>query len=197
MGLETLEIFAEATAINRWLYETIKVHLQGDILEIGSGIGNISAFLLSDQSAVYLSDLRQEYCKVLEKKFLVTSIWAEFICWIFRTPISKSTIPHLLEKFDTVIALNVIEHINDDQIAITKCKSSVAKWRQTGHFCSGNARFIQFSGPPSGPYQEVYQNGLKESNGNRPDLNLRSAGILMLQQFPDGGIPEVCLKKKL
>ena len=78
-GLETLEIFSEAPAVNRWLFEKVNGFLRGEILEIGSGIGNISGFLLSEQQAVYLSDLRQEYCQRLEEKFQIIRTYDEFI----------------------------------------------------------------------------------------------------------------------
>ncbi len=68
-GFETLEAFSHAAAFNRWLYKKISIYLQGETLEIGSGIGNISAYLLTDQTKVSLSDLRPEYCHLLEKKF--------------------------------------------------------------------------------------------------------------------------------
>ena len=46
-GLQTLEAMAAAPRLNQWMYETIGKQLDGNILEIGSGIGNISQFFLS------------------------------------------------------------------------------------------------------------------------------------------------------
>ena len=37
-GTDTLEVISEADNFNRWMYETIKPHCSGEILEIGSGI---------------------------------------------------------------------------------------------------------------------------------------------------------------
>src|SRR5450631_2670376 len=122
-GLETLEVFSGAPEVNRWLFEKINGFLQGEILEIGSGIGNISGFLLSEQPSVYLSDLRQEYCLRLENKFH----GHPHLRGIYQLDLSltdfKSRYSDLLETFDTVIALNVIEHIKDDQTAIENAKT--------------------------------------------------------------------------
>jgi SAM-dependent methyltransferase len=122
-GFETLEIFSKAPAVNRWLYERISGSLQGHILEIGSGIGNISTFLLKNQSAVSLSDLRPEYCGLVENKFK----GHPHLKGVYELDLSLTDFnvkyADLMEKFDTVIALNVIEHIEDDLRAIRNAKS--------------------------------------------------------------------------
>jgi SAM-dependent methyltransferase len=122
-GFETLEAFSRAPSINRWVYEKISKYAQGELLEIGSGIGNISAHLLKDRSTVSLSDLRPEYCQLLEKKFGQDP----HLQGVYELDLSlkdfKSKNAALLEKFDTVVALNVIEHIADDSLAIRNAKA--------------------------------------------------------------------------
>ena len=46
VGEKTLDVIAEADKFNDWMYNTIKPFINGKVLEIGSGIGNISKFLL-------------------------------------------------------------------------------------------------------------------------------------------------------
>ena len=41
-GLETLNAIANANLFNEWMYSRIAPYCSGHILEIGSGIGNIS-----------------------------------------------------------------------------------------------------------------------------------------------------------
>jgi len=122
-GFETLEAFSHANAFNHWLYQKINVYVQGQTLEIGSGIGNISAFLLKDQTQVSLSDLRPEYCRLLQNKFGHDP----HLQGVYELDLSledfNSKHSELLEKFDTVIALNVIEHIPDDLLAIRNAKA--------------------------------------------------------------------------
>jgi SAM-dependent methyltransferase len=123
VGFKTLETFSGAPAINRWLYEKINDGVNGRILEIGSGIGNISDFLLNDFSNVTLSDLRPEYCRILEKKFSGHPHLDGIYSLDLSLPDFKVKYAHLIEKFDTVIALNVIEHIADDLEAINNAKA--------------------------------------------------------------------------
>ena len=66
-GFETLEAFSHADAFNRWLYQKISVYVRGNMLEIGSGIGNISAFLLKDQTQVFTATFVPNiavYCRI-------------------------------------------------------------------------------------------------------------------------------------
>ena len=122
-GFETLEAFSKATALNRWMYRKIRRFVQGEVLEVGSGIGNISTLLLNNHEAVFLSDLRSEYCQVLENKFSKDSHLRGIFELNLSVPDFALQYPELVNKFDTVIALNVIEHIADDSLAIRNAKS--------------------------------------------------------------------------
>ncbi len=126
-GFETLEAFSQAGEFNRWLYQKIAAYMQGKTLEIGSGIGNISAFLLKDLDDVSLSDLRPEYCRLLQNKFSYNN----HLKGVYELDLSLEDFnpkhPELIEQFDTVIALNVIEHISDDLLAIRNAKTLLRK----------------------------------------------------------------------
>jgi len=123
IGFETLEIFSRTSAINQWLYDKIKKFASGEILEIGSGIGNISAHLLRDQINVSLSDLRPEYCQLLQRKF-GKDLHLQQVYELDLSVIDfKTKYFDMLEKFDTVFALNVIEHIENDSLAVQNAKS--------------------------------------------------------------------------
>jgi 2-polyprenyl-3-methyl-5-hydroxy-6-metoxy-1,4-benzoquinol methylase len=126
-GFETLESFSRIPSFNHWLYDKIKGYATGQILEIGSGIGNISVFLLRDQPAVSLSDLRPEYTHLLNKNFKGEQHMQGVYELDLALPDFMHRYPDLLEKFDTVIALNVIEHIGDDELAIRNATSLLRK----------------------------------------------------------------------
>lgn len=121
-GFDTLSTFAGATNFNRWLFESIESYCKGTILEIGSGIGNISELLLQGGLPIALSDLRPEYCEILKNRF---NNWGNLI-GIFQIDLSLSNFEdvhhELLGRFDTVVALNVIEHIQDDILAVRNCR---------------------------------------------------------------------------
>ncbi len=69
VGEETLEALAGADNFNKWTYDTIAPYIKGELLEIGSGIGNISQFYLKNNIAVTLTDLRTNYCEILQRRF--------------------------------------------------------------------------------------------------------------------------------
>jgi len=122
IGSETLDNISDATAFNKWMYSVISPYLKGKILEIGSGIGNISDFLLKDKHDVTLSDLRSEYCDYLSRHFNN----GEFPVSVEQIDLVdddfENRYKNILNSFDTVFALNVIEHIENDTLAINNCK---------------------------------------------------------------------------
>lgn len=121
-GQETLERFANAPAFNRWLYQSISRYCNGRILEIGSGIGNISSLLLADHKQVTLSDLRQPYCDKLQQRFGRHPHFEGALQLDIAPADLELHHPELLHQFDTVIALNVVEHIEDDASALGNCR---------------------------------------------------------------------------
>lgn len=117
-GWETLDVVAAAEAFNDWMYHTIQPFCYGKILEIGSGIGNISGFFLEDNFDITLSDVRSNYCDVLKQKFGVPD---KVIQLDLTHPQFDTLYISHLEKYETVFALNVIEHIENDKLAAINC----------------------------------------------------------------------------
>jgi 2-polyprenyl-3-methyl-5-hydroxy-6-metoxy-1,4-benzoquinol methylase len=127
-GMEILDVIAKADKFNKWMYETIKPHCNGKVLEIGSGIGNISQFFLADnQFQIQLTDIRDNYCDRLKQKFAASKnlLGVENIDLV--DPNFDSKYPSHLEKYDTVFALNVVEHIKEDHLAIANAKKLLVK----------------------------------------------------------------------
>jgi 2-polyprenyl-3-methyl-5-hydroxy-6-metoxy-1,4-benzoquinol methylase len=116
-GLETLSVIEKANKFNKWMYETIKPYSKGRILEIGCGIGNISEFFINDNFDIVLSDLRDNYIQIVKNKFTNEVIKIDLVDVDFDTKHKD-----LIGTFDTVFALNVVEHIKDDHKAIENCK---------------------------------------------------------------------------
>lgn len=117
-GTKTLEIISDANSFNRWMYETIIPHCFGEILEIGSGIGNISHFFIEDGKNITLSDIEKRYFPQLKEKFG----HHKNLGGIFQFDLANENIelshPELINCFDTIFAINVIEHIPNHEKAI-------------------------------------------------------------------------------
>lgn len=125
-GFQTLEQFAEARKFNEWLFQTLVPYCKGRILEAGSGIGNISELLMQKKFHLTVTDLREEYCIHLRKRF-GSNPFLDDVVQLDLSVVQFSTFhPELIGKFDTVITSNVIEHIEEDDLAVRNCTSMLA-----------------------------------------------------------------------
>jgi 2-polyprenyl-3-methyl-5-hydroxy-6-metoxy-1,4-benzoquinol methylase len=122
VGLKTLQAVSGAKNFNQWMYETIRPFCNGRILEIGSGIGNISEFFLNNNTNISLSDIRPAYCQQLQSRFSANKNLQQVFCIDLVHPNFDNEYETLLENFDTVFALNVVEHIENDSLAIANCR---------------------------------------------------------------------------
>lgn len=127
VGKETLEVINAADKFNKWMYQTIQPFVKGKVLEIGSGIGNISSQFLKNNYSIMLSDFRHEYCKELNTKFssFPNFLGVERIDLV--DPEFTKNYSEFLGSFDTVFALNVVEHIEDHILAISNCRKLLKK----------------------------------------------------------------------
>ncbi len=126
-GMATLEAIANAPLFNEWMYRVTSSRLTGRILEIGSGIGNISEQYLNEGRKLMLSDIRDNYCQYLEQKFEQAPTYAGVRELDLVHPDFEAEYADLLESFDGVFALNVVEHIADDYLAIANAKKLLRK----------------------------------------------------------------------
>jgi SAM-dependent methyltransferase len=108
VGAETLERLAGAGRYNRWMFERLRPWMGRRVLEIGSGIGNLSAFL-TDRDRLVLTDTRPEYIERLRARFADHDHVSVARLYL---PDDHSALGD--ERFDTVICLNVLEHVEDD-----------------------------------------------------------------------------------
>lgn len=113
-GESTLRSISLADRFNKWMYDQMKPYIGGKILEIGSGIGNISKFIVNQRGDIVLSDIRKNYVDKLKSKFEN----AEVIQLNLVDPDFENKYKNSLETFDFIFALNVIEHIENDSLAI-------------------------------------------------------------------------------
>jgi 2-polyprenyl-3-methyl-5-hydroxy-6-metoxy-1,4-benzoquinol methylase len=113
-GEENLRAIAEADKFNEWMYQQVVPHCKGRILEIGSGIGNISYFFDRDGMDIDLSDIREQYRSYLKKSFEKRAVLDMDIVADGFVEMHGDK----LGTYDAVFALNVVEHIKDDKLAI-------------------------------------------------------------------------------
>src|SRR5688572_13904369 len=103
------------------MYSAISKYCTGNILEIGSGIGNISEIFLKNKHELTVSDIRANYRSFLASKFPNLASSGKIIDLDLVHPDFVNQYAAILNSFDTVFALNVVEHIEDDRLAIANC----------------------------------------------------------------------------
>src|SRR5210317_543792 len=116
-GTDTLEVISEAKEFNQWMYQIIKPHCSGNILEVGSGIGNISQYFVEDGADISLSDIETSYFPQLKEKFAGKDNFKGVQLIDLSDKELEKKQPELIESFDTIFALNVVEHILDHEQA--------------------------------------------------------------------------------
>ena len=112
-GKDNQQIFSEkGNNFYNWIFEEIKPYLRGNILEIGSGVGNFSKILLENfpDNQLILSDFDKYFLSILSKKYSKNDkIIIEYLD-LNNIEIFKNN----NYKIDTCIAINILEHIDND-----------------------------------------------------------------------------------
>jgi SAM-dependent methyltransferase len=114
IGGRTLEIFGRTPKVNAWIYSKFADHVRGDVLEIGSGIGNLSRLILKDARSAVLTDVESQYIAGLDQEF-----GREEGVVVTRFNLDEPAPAEIAHRrFDAIVAVNVIEHIQDDERAV-------------------------------------------------------------------------------
>lgn len=109
-GQETLESMNQAVWFNQWTLNKFKSYLQGDILEVGCGIGNFTC-TLADYGKVWAIDINSKYIKQLQKTKTHQTKFG-------MGDIEKGEYFFGDKKFDCIVCINVLEHIENDLSAL-------------------------------------------------------------------------------
>jgi len=117
IGSETLKRMETLDRYNEWIIEKINPWIGNHVLEVGAGIGNFSGYLL-DHEKLILTDVQEEYLEALRNKFgSLSTVTVE------RYNLEESG-EHLRNyDIDTILVLNVLEHISDDSHALREMAS--------------------------------------------------------------------------
>ncbi len=109
-GHITLESMSKASWYNNWTVNIFKSHLQGDILEVGCGIGSFTEMLVS-YGNVYACDI-DENCIEQTREMIDREANIGF------GDIENGNYFFGEKIFDTITCINVLEHIEYDKKAL-------------------------------------------------------------------------------
>jgi len=120
-GPETLEALANAPKFNGWMADTIRPYLGTQVLEIGAGIGNLTSALLNSNQRWVAADIASEHLAKLREKFGQAPNVEIRYCDLTQ----PETFEPLNGEMDSVVCLNVLEHIEDDMLGLRNIHSSL------------------------------------------------------------------------
>jgi glycosyltransferase involved in cell wall biosynthesis len=118
-GSQILGRLNRAPRFTRWMADVIRPYIGHTVLEIGAGIGNLTAQLIP-RASYWATDINPLYLMYLEnvgrnRPYMTVS---------FTDAERVATYPKD-QKFDTVICLNVVEHLADDRGALLNIRSAL------------------------------------------------------------------------
>jgi 2-polyprenyl-3-methyl-5-hydroxy-6-metoxy-1,4-benzoquinol methylase len=115
-GNQNLSNTDKANRFTDWMFSEINPYIEGNILEVGSGIGTFSKKITSDfkDRKIILSDIDPEYVKGLRNAYSPNKNIQAIKLDLGRS----SDFQNINNKINTVIALNVLEHVENDVDAL-------------------------------------------------------------------------------
>lgn len=118
----TLDAIGRADKFNHWMFDAIRPYTRGRVLEMGSGIGNMSTFLLEWYNDVWLSDYNDNYRKLLGDKWNSLAQPRGILPIDLEDQRFDDKFAPMFNSFDTIVATNVVEHVQDHEQAIHNCR---------------------------------------------------------------------------
>jgi glycosyltransferase involved in cell wall biosynthesis len=112
-GSRILSRLSRADKLNSWMADTIRPYVGQNVLEIGSGMGNITKKLIP-RAAYHATDINPFYLEFMNR--IKTDKPYLSVSYLDLNHISG--LEGEGKGFDTVICLNVIEHLDDDEAAM-------------------------------------------------------------------------------
>ncbi|MCX6357136.1 MAG: glycosyltransferase [Candidatus Aureabacteria bacterium] len=115
IGRETLLRMETVNGYNDWILDRVGPFIGDRVLEAGCGIGNITSKILGKQFVI-AADVSEEHLQTLRNR-LVESARLKII----KYDLNECDASHFRgDHLDTVLCLNVLEHIQDDT-AVLRC----------------------------------------------------------------------------
>jgi len=122
VGLDTAYRMRLAKNNNLWLFTTINPYLGKNILEVGSSIANISKFLVTKNAKIFLTDI-DPYCLSYLKNRFISNPKVK----VLNHDILTSPKPLLSSKINSVVAINILEHLENDNLALENINKTLTK----------------------------------------------------------------------
>jgi glycosyltransferase involved in cell wall biosynthesis len=120
-GAKILDSLAGTKRFNKWMADTVRPLLGARVLELGAGIGNMTQHLARGRKIYVASDIDQEHMARLRVRFRGRPNLEIRQCDLSDAGDFQS----MRGMFDSVVCLNVMEHVEDDLGALRNIFSAL------------------------------------------------------------------------
>jgi glycosyltransferase involved in cell wall biosynthesis len=109
-GPDILDSLSTASRFNKWMADTVSPYLGDEVLELGAGIGNLSRHLAGRRKRYIATDIDLEHIARLKARLQHRPNVETAVCNLS----DANDFRLWRESLDSVVCLNVLEHIEDD-----------------------------------------------------------------------------------
>ena len=110
---ENLNAWNKLDRYSKWIYQK---YIGKEVLDIGGGVGTAISFYIDKAERVVATELFENQVNIMNKRFENYQYFKAIQADIMKDDFSA------YDKFDTIILINVLEHIEDDRKALANMK---------------------------------------------------------------------------
>ena len=118
-GPEILDVLSNAPRFNKWMADTIRPYLGRNVIELGAGIGNLTVQLAARRRRYISADIDDEHLARLRSRLQYRRNVEVCHCDL-QCP---ADFERFTNSLDSVICLNVLEHVENDALALSNIRS--------------------------------------------------------------------------
>ncbi|MBE9061948.1 bifunctional 2-polyprenyl-6-hydroxyphenol methylase/3-demethylubiquinol 3-O-methyltransferase UbiG [cf. Phormidesmis sp. LEGE 11477] len=111
-----------ATHYTQWIFAQLQPYIKGRTLEVGCGSGNFTALIAQNCSELLAVDLDEAYAGQTRSRLQSDPNASAHV----KVITADATTMEFAQTFDTIIMLDVLEHIKDDTAVLAKLRQMLA-----------------------------------------------------------------------
>lgn len=105
---KNLKMMEKCGNYNKWIADTLRPYVSGNVLEVGVGNGSVARYFFNKK--YYGIDIDEEHVNYCNDLFKTKNF--------FKVDVEKGLPAFFRHKFDTVICVNVLEHVFNDNASV-------------------------------------------------------------------------------
>jgi len=118
---DNLGKWSQISAYSQWMYSLYEQYIGKRIVDIGCGVGTMTAYYIDGKELVVGVDIFQDQIDFLNERFRDKGNFKAVLLDI----LSEDTERLKKYRFDTVVCVNTLEHLEDDKKALLKMEDLI------------------------------------------------------------------------